>query len=532
MERSARESCECCGQGFTVESSQQRIMEKVFSPDLPLPAVRSCPACRMRQRLSFRNERHLYRRSCALSGKPVISVYRPDAPFTVYDQAIWWSDQYDPFAYGRPIDFTRPFFEQLDELHCEVPKLCIHNAKSENCDYTNYSAENRNCYLVVGGLEAEDCYYSYRVFYSKNIVDSFAISRSELCYECVQGADLYGCLYAVNCSNSSGLVLCEDCQGCQDCIGCVNLQGKRHHIFNEPYSAAEYEAQKTLLLADVHQVRTRYAALRANLPYRATYTLNCETSSGDQLRGCRRCHDGFFLAECEDVLHARNGEGNRDCCDVNFGDNCELQYEASNLEKNYRVAFAALAWYVSESFYVLSCFNSKYLFGCCGMKRGEYCILNQPYSPSEYRQNVERLARHMVETNEWGRFFPPTMSPFLFHETVAHELFPLPEEEQGRLGFQSGRAEAAAGGAVPDDALRCASCSRAFRVLPQEQRFYDSLALPRPSCCPDCRHTARMKLRRPMQIASAVCSACGDTIPSTLQVANIFCESCFVSSRQ
>lgn len=152
-------ACNECGAEFPVTSAELDIVKKIFAPEFPLPSFGKCPACRMRQRLAFRNERNLYRRNCDLTGRSIISIYRPDSPVIVYDQNTWWSDQYDPLGYGQEFDFSRPFFSQFSELHARVPKQSIHNSKSENCDYTNYSSENKNCYLAVGALGSEDCLY-------------------------------------------------------------------------------------------------------------------------------------------------------------------------------------------------------------------------------------------------------------------------------------------------------------------------------------------------------------------------------------
>ena len=503
-------------------------MQKLFAPDLLIPAVRKCPACRMRQRLSFRNERKLYRRACALTGKPIISLYRLDSPFVVYDQNTWWSDQYDPFAYGQDVDFSKPFFTQLKDLHQRVPKLSVHNSRSENCEYTNYSAVNRNCYLAVGALGAEDCLYSYRVFYSKNIIDSFGLSRCELCYECSQGADLYQCVYATNCQSSSNLFLCDDCIGCRDCFGCVNLRNQHYCIFNQRVSAEEYRQRVGSLRSDLALARDAFRRLRGISPVRCSYTVNCEDSFGDQLRNCRRCHNAFFIYDSEDVLHSRNGDNNRDCADINFGDNCELQFQAANLEKNYRVAFAALAWYMSDSFYVLSCFNSKHLFGCCGMKKNEYCILNQQYSPADYETMVRKIVSHMTETGEWGCFFPQSMSPFLFNETVAAEVFPLSEGECVSRGYNAGSAVLGPESRCEDGAWpSCKSCGRSFRIISQEKKFYSDMLLALPDSCPDCRHAQRIMQRRPMELRPASCAQCAKSILTSAPAGEVLCEECF-----
>jgi hypothetical protein len=87
--------------------------------------------------LAFRNERKLYRRQCDASKKPIISIYSPDKEYVVYDQKIWWSDEWDAMNYGREFDFSKTFTQQFDELMRVVPRMSLVNMESENSEYCN-----------------------------------------------------------------------------------------------------------------------------------------------------------------------------------------------------------------------------------------------------------------------------------------------------------------------------------------------------------------------------------------------------------
>ena len=75
-----------------------------------------------------------------------------------------------------------------------------------------------------------------------------------------------------------------------------------------------------------------------------------------------------------------------------------------------------------------SCSSSNHLFGCIGLRNKSYCILNKQYTKEEYEVLVPRIIEHMMKTGEWGEFFPATLSPFGYNETVAMEYFPLSRE--------------------------------------------------------------------------------------------------------
>jgi hypothetical protein len=97
---------------------------------------------------------------CDATGKEIVSIYSPDKPFKVYHRDYWWSDKWNPLDYGRDFDFDRPFFEQFDELSKQVPKIALAAWDNENSEYVHDTANCKNCYLVFGSYEANDCAYS------------------------------------------------------------------------------------------------------------------------------------------------------------------------------------------------------------------------------------------------------------------------------------------------------------------------------------------------------------------------------------
>jgi len=115
----------------------EKISPTFAGKKFQIPTPTLCPECRQQRRLAFRNERNLYRRTCDASGKQIISMYNPECGYKVYDQKIWWSDQWDPMSYGREFDFTKTFTEQFGELMREMPHLSLLGVQNELSDYVN-----------------------------------------------------------------------------------------------------------------------------------------------------------------------------------------------------------------------------------------------------------------------------------------------------------------------------------------------------------------------------------------------------------
>jgi len=82
----------------------------------------------------------------------------------------------------------------------------------------------------------------------------------------------------------------------------------------------------------------------------------------------------------------------------------------------------------SDCDYCLYSRNAKHLFACIGLKQSSYCIFNKQYSKEEYFALREKISEHMKKTKEWGEFFPISIAPFAYNETVAQEFFPISEE--------------------------------------------------------------------------------------------------------
>ena len=548
-----QKTCRQCTAAFEVTEIDLAFYDKI-SPifenrkyGVPPPTL--CPDCRRQHRFTFRNEWNFYHRKCDLTDRQIIAIYPPHSSYKVFDQHVWWTDAYDPFAYSKEIDFQRPFFEQLHELHQVVPKASIQNAKSENCDYTNYSAENKNCYLLVGGLGSEKTLYSYRIFYSRDVVDSFDLHRCERCYQCLESSNLYNATECRQCHDCSDIALSVDCHGCKNCFGCVGLRKKAFCMFNEQLTEIVYrERVEELRTTDPQAIRQIFHRRRLQTPHQFAHIVQSENCTGDQLLQCSNVRDSFTVKNSQDVRYATIAEHDKDCMDINFTDNCELICNCTNQEKNYHAGFSALLWYSKNCWYSLNCFHSNNLFGCSGMKSGSYCILNNQYTKEEYETLAPKIIEHMRKTGEWGEFPHPFLSPFSYNESLAHEEFPLSKDEvlarRWKWSDDEEKKDQYRGpryalpemiADVSDDIVKhiltCEITGKPYKIIPQELKFYREMNLPIPRKCPDQRHKERMALRNPRKLWSRKCKKCGKEMQTTYAPERqeiVYCEECYL----
>jgi len=240
----------------------------------------------------------------------------------------------------------------------------------------------------------------------------------------------------------------------------------------------------------------------------------------------------------------------KDCMDTDQCGEGELLYECSNLGYNaYNVRFSQMCLnQLSELTYCELCFNGcSNLFGCIGLKRKQFCILNKQYTQAEYVRVSGQLIAHMVRTGEWGESFPSEIASAPYNLSVAQQFKPLTKEKALAAGY-SWRDEAIElkGSSIrlPDllsetdseittQTMCCSECRRGYRIITAELDFYRQLGLPAPRLCFLCRHQQRMKTRAPREMLKRSCSCCNNLVDTVYQLdeANtIYCETCYLEA--
>jgi hypothetical protein len=578
--------CKHCWISFDITDKDLEFYEKI-SPNfwgkkylIPTPIL--CPECRQQRRLTWRNERKLYKRKCDASGKEIISIYSPDKNYTVYNQDFWWSDSWEALSYWREFDFSKSFFTQFNELNNKVPKLAIIWANNENSSYCNLSADNKNCYLISESSNNEDCFYGYWLQKSRDWVDCSFIHEWENCYNC---DDCFNCnhsFFLSSCKNCYNCFFLEDCYGCKNCFWCVNIQDKEYYFFNQKLTKEKYE-EKIMKIKINEETINKFNDFKKQFPKKYSRILRSENCSGGQIEDSKNCNHSFHAYDAEDCKYAEHVWRNaKDCMDVSTaGRDAELIFETINCWIGvYKNIFSAVVWECQNMSYCFSCFNSHDCFWCVGLRDMSYCILNKQYSKEEYEKLVPRIIEHMSSPQpsperegeiEWWEFFPSSISPFGYNETVANEYFPISlktglkweinyidrewnifktlQEAWERPVFKYSTYETPFPkvekiipasklpeniSEIPDDilnwAIECEISKKPFRIIKQELEFYRKYNLPIPKIHPDMRHIMRLKLKNAIKLYERKCAKCKKEIHTTYapeRMEIIYCEDCY-----
>jgi hypothetical protein len=559
--------CQNCKQEFTIESEDFNFYEKI-----KVPPPTWCPECRAMRRLIWRNERSLYHNKCAFSGKDIISMFSPETKLTVYDRDIWWSDKWDPLSYGQEYDFSKPFFVQFQELLSRVPLMNLGNTNSPGSEYGNHNADCRNCYLVYASFSNENCHYSNGLVNVKDSWDLYKVTKSENCYNSILCTNCYNTHFSYDSDECIDSMFLTSCLGLKNCLGCINLRHKKYCIFNKQYTEQEYKEKISKYnfgsYKSLEKFKQEYVDFIKTQFRRYAFVFKSLNSTGDNImfaKNSRMLFDGYDdIENCRYVTHAVIIKDSYDA--YGTGAKMELLYEGIDAGINaYNMHFCILAHSCVNTDYTYMCFGSNNLFGCIGLQKQDYCILNKKYSKEEYEKLVPKIIEHMntmpyVDKRgivyKYGEFFPTELSPFFYNETIAQEYYPLTETEAKHYDFKWKKKEKRdykikiKAEDLPDHikdvddfivgkVIGCLhkgnceeQCTEAYKILPEELQFYkrNNLALPR--LCPNCRHFQRLKQRNPLKLWHRKCmkEGCSNEFETSYAPDRpeiVYCEKCY-----
>jgi hypothetical protein len=534
--------CQNCKKDFIIEPEDFLFYEK-----MKVPTPTFCPECRLIRRLIMRNERTLYKRNCDLCGESKILVYSSESKFKVYCHDCFHGDTWDGLTYGRDYNDSIAFFEQYIDLYSLVPKLgIVKQGFSNNSEYTNRVSDLKNCYLIFASAYSENCFYSLFVWNTKDSSDCFSVEKSERCFNCTDCFSCNNLKYSEDCNSCIDSYFLLNCRNCQNCFGCANLRNKNYCIFNEQYSKEDYlkklEEFNLSNRENIKELKKEIKKFQMQFIVPAIIENHSVDVSGNWINNSKNTKYSFTCNNIENGKYLFNVKEAKDVMDYTYwGKASELMYECNSVGiQCSNVRFSSESWNsLVNSEYCHNCFSSSDLFGCVGLKKKQYCILNKQYTKEEYEELIPKIKQQMIDmpfidnvgrTIKYGEFFPSDMTPFAYNETIAQEYFPKIKEEAIKAGFRwididkKNYVPTIMGNELPndikdvkddilDEIIGCIhkgdcnhQCTVAFKIIPDELQFYRTNNILLPEFCPNCRHYERLANRNPIKLWKRNCA--------------------------
>lgn len=533
-------SCQNCKTNFTIDPADFEFYERI-----KVPAPTWCPDCRAQRRMIFWNQNQLFKNKDYLSKKIIFSAYPENSDLKIREHDKWWSDEWAAEEYAQDLNFSQPFLEQIKKLIKAVPWPNKSNSEGMvNSEFCNQASYMKDCYLCFNGGRSENCLYCTAFLDSKETIDAYAAIKAQLCYEVRQAGNSYQCFFCTNIgSGCRNLWFCRDCQNCENCFGCANLKHKKYCFFNEQLTKEEYGKRisdmDTGSFSAIQKTKEKARELYLKLPHKYYHGWHNSDVSGDYVYYSKNARDVYEVGDMEDVRYSENLADNiKDCYDyTNWGQNSELIYEAVSCGNAcQRIKFCFDCWpAMIDSEYCLNCHSSANLFGCVGLRKKQYCILNKQYTKEEYEKLVVKIKEHMDKMPyvdgrgriyKYGEFFPPEFSPLAYNETIAIDYFPRTKSEAENAGWlwrdpdpkeYETNIESKdlpdhiknAPDSIINELIRCSDCHRAYHIIDRELAFYRRFNIPLPRLCHNCRYQNRMKSRNPRRLQQRQCQCAG-----------------------
>ncbi len=489
--------CVDCKNEFEIDSGDLGLYEKI---ELSIPA--QCFLCRIKQHFAFVIFGKFRKGKSDLSGESLITVLPEKSRYPIYKSHEWWSDGWDPISYAQEYDPSKSFFAQLKELQEKIPRPHQTGENSTNCDWCDDVWESKNCYLSRSLLKCENSSYLYRVVEAKDSFDIVYCFNLQNSYDCLSCHNSYNLNFSENSRDCIDSYFLYDCRNCQNCFMSWNLRNKKYCIRNTQYTKEQYEERIKKVEFDsyskINVLKKEFEdILKKEVVHRENFNLRTTNSSGDYLTDCDKCVNCFFWEKSQNCRNHIRGMKTKDSIDQTFTWNTEMSGNNSGVFGGFGIKHSS--WSDARySEYLDLCIECEYCFGCVGLRKKKYCILNKQYSKEEYEKLREQIVRDMQKRGEYGKFLPYSMGLCDYNFSTGIIYFPNITEKEilDKEGYWSEENLSSADGIssleLPDSiidtkadislqALICPETKYRFNIAPTEYEFHKrkNFALPR-----------------------------------------------------
>src|SRR3989344_3316829 len=499
-------NCIDCKNEFEIDSGDLVLYEKI---GLKIPE--QCFFCRIKQYSAFWVFGKFRKGVSNLSGESLITVLPSSPRYPIYTSHEWWGDAWDPMTFGQDYNSSRPFFDQLKELQEKIPRPHQVSSKSTNCDWCDDSWDSKNCYLCRSILKFSEN--------SKDCIDSYFLF---------------------------------DCRNCQNCFMCWNLRNKQYCIRNKQYTKEAYEQElKNIKLDSYENVENLKNELENMLKneavHRENFNLKTTNSIGNYMTNCDKCVNVFSWENSQNSRNSLRGLNTKDCIDQLGCWNNEISGDNSCVTGGYEIKHSS--WSDCRySEYIDLCIEVEHCFGCVGLRKKKYCILNKQYEKEEYEILKDKIIKDMEKRGEYGKYLPYSMGICDYNLSNGFVYFPQTTKEEiikkggywseENLSSKDGISSAKLPDSILDtkpeitsQALICPETHYRFNISQDEYEFHKSKNFALPRIHFDLRILKKVKKITALRGYPYQCIYCSKNInayyPPEWGYQKIACEDCY-----
>jgi hypothetical protein len=320
-------------------------------------------------------------------------------------------------------DHTTSFFELYESLQKKAIVAWTKVIwKNENSNYNDIVLWAKDAYLNFVVLDSQSVMYSYGVNSCDNVMNWFQILMSSTVYESRAVSKSSNIFYSSGIQDSDAIWFCANMIGCKECIWCNGLINQSYCISNVSLEKQEYEVQKAEILNEKNEFQILW-----NKILKKPWINQWEDIEGQFNRNCNEIQQWYFNLNVTTWRNVVLGSGTGDSTEIydvlSFGGTTAQHcYGCMWVGRNASHAYCSVE--VSPSvhnvYYSYLLDSCSYCLWCIWLKNKSYCIFNKQYSKEERHDEVDTIFTQMESEWTLWSFFPWSINPFYFNDTVAY----------------------------------------------------------------------------------------------------------------
>jgi len=343
---------------------------------------------------------------------------------------IWWVISYIEFEEYREkllynwINFSWVFFKDLGNLFKN--SLFSSTARwwnNENSNYADSVYNTKNTYLTsIAVYDCENILYSFHIkencyniinsnmvwVHSNNVYYSSGIIRSQYIF------------YSKYILNSSNIWFSSNLNWCDNCIFCDWLENKSFCINNNQYAKEEFLKKKIGILMQKNNFHNFFLSLSKlwknfwSNDVKWSFLIGCSNLLWYSSYQTKKWNNVVFVwwehfnENIYDTIIWWSPSSSDLYWNIRCWGNSQKIYNSSNINNCMNIYY---------SYGLMAC---SYCLGCIGLKNKSFCILNKQYTKEEWFEKANEIFTQMGKDWQLWKFFPASMNPFYFNDTVAY----------------------------------------------------------------------------------------------------------------
>ena len=423
-------TCKYSGENFPIFEKDLELIEKI-SPVIAwkkfiysIPEI--SPKIRQIMRLAFRNERKLY--NIEINWKKLISTVHLEMRKNILETNSFFDTDFSK----TNIENIDDFYKDFEKLLHKVPYIDRLLINAENSPYVNQEANPKNCHLVSGWVDNEDCMYSWFLEKCQDMIDCYSCSdNSNNSYESIRVFNSSKIFFSQDIKDSYNIYFSREIINWKNIIFWFDITSWEYIYKDKQYTKEKWEEiykdfeKKLKTNSWLEELKKEYEEFLKSKKLRWQLNTNSENTIWAMFMNAKDIFSWITVNNSENLRYWAINNNVKNSMDLESYWQWEKLFNVSSGYDNQNTcAVTTHSWASYNTFYSLYVWNSNNCFGCFWLKNKEYCILNKQYSKEEWEEKVVKIIEEKQKNKTWWEFIYPKFSSFPYNDTVAMEYFP------------------------------------------------------------------------------------------------------------